>query len=68
MLFTLDNFHNRLVCDWRKGRNNWRTNARNHAKEHNHAGAWQANDSFILFYNDKGSIKQKTFKHAKPIN
>ncbi len=65
--FTMDGVHNRVVAGWRGNKRNWRTNARNHALTHGHAGVWRADESFILYYRDGDTVRQKTWPRALPL-
>ncbi len=62
LYFDLDSPHNKTLRDWRGP-----SGAKQHAREHGVAGAWRANDSFVLFYMDAGKLRQKTWKRACPI-
>ena len=62
LYFDLDSPHNKTLRDWRGP-----SGAKRHAREHGVAGAWRANDSFVLFYMDGDKLRQKTWKRACPI-
>lgn len=66
ILFRLDGIHNRTTREWNGNGASWRTNMRHHAQEHGAAGAWRADDSFVMFYRDGGKIRQKTWAHGRP--
>ena len=38
-----------------------------YARTHGCAAVWRADDSLRLFYMDKGKLRQKTWRHARPI-
>ena len=67
--FNLDGVHNRTLRDWNYAKSGVtpQTNARNHAFEHGAAGAWRADDSFVLYYRENGRVRQTTWKQGKPI-
>tara|TARA_Y100000310_G_scaffold277439_1_gene295173 strand:+ start:248 stop:559 length:312 start_codon:yes stop_codon:yes gene_type:complete len=65
--FNLDGIHNRTLRDWNDNGRSPMANMRRHAKEHGAAGAWRANDSFLLIYRDGERLRQKTWEHGKPI-
>lgn len=70
MYFSLDDFNNRTLRDWRYVNRHVspRTNAKRHALKYGAAGCWLANDSLLMYYRDGGKVFQKTFKHAVPIS
>ena len=70
--FILDDKSNRTLRDWNWDRTTSRGSAigaaKRYAKEHGAAGAWRANDLFVLFYRDfDGKVKQKTWRHGIPL-
>ena len=77
--FTLDNFHNHIARDWFNdipvvngmrhiGRRTILGLQRAHARVHGVAGAWYADDRFVLIYRDfDGKLRQKTWAKARPV-
>lgn len=71
--FILDGKSNRTLRDWNRDRTTSRSSAigaaKRYAKLHGAAGAWRANDSFVLFYREAdGRIRQRTWRHGIPLN
>ena len=61
----------RTLRDWMRERRDsadpvWAA-VKRYARTHGCAAVWRADDSLRLFYMDKGKLRQKTWRHARPI-
>lgn len=67
--------YHKTVAEWRaSGRvssscisssPSWRAVAKRYARENGHAGVLRGDGSFILFYRDGESVRQRTWKHFR---
>lgn len=70
MTFTLGAC-SRVLGDWRRERRDsgesvWNA-IRRYARAHGAAGVWMADDSYRLFWRNGATVRQRTWRHARPI-